>query len=329
MDFFITHMKKTIKILANDGIAAKGVTLLEKAGFEVITTKVAQEQVANYINKNNIEVLLVRSATKVTKEIIDSCASLKIIGRGGTGMDNIEVTHAREKEIHVINTPGAANESVAELVFAHLFTGVRYLQISNRDMPLDGDTRFANMKKALAGGTELKGKTIGIIGFGKIGKSVAKMALGLGMQVIAADKHVGEAVIKVEFYNGQFINVDIKTKPLEQLLQQSDFVTVHIPYQEEYLIGKAELDLMKDNAGIINAARGGIIDEVALLDALDANKLAFAGLDVFETEPTPEIKILMHPKISLTPHIGAATIEAQERISVELANQIISLLKNE
>lgn len=322
-------MENRIKILANDGIASKGIALLEKSGFEVITTKVAQEQVANYINKNNIEVLLVRSATKVTSEIIDSSPSLKVIGRGGTGMDNIEVTHAREKQIHVINTPDASSESVAELVFAHLFTGVRFLQVSNRDMPLDGDTRFANMKKALAGGTELKGKTIGIIGFGKIGKSVARMALGLGMKVIAADKFVGEAVIKVEFYNGQFINVDIKTEPLEQLLQHSDFITVHVPHQDNYLIGKAEIDLMKDNAGIINAARGGIIDEVALLDALDSNKLAFAGLDVFENEPSPEIKILMHPKISLTPHIGAATVEAQERIGISLANQIISLLKNQ
>ncbi|MGX7668560.1 D-2-hydroxyacid dehydrogenase [Flavobacterium pedocola] len=317
-----------MKILANDGLSQSGIQTLEKAGFEVITTKVAQEQVANYINNHNIDVILVRSATKVRQDIIDNCPSLKIIGRGGVGMDNIDVTHAREKGIHVINTPASSSESVAELVFAHLFSGVRFLHDSNRNMPLDGDSQFNSLKKAYADGIELRGKTIGIIGFGRIGREVARMALGLGMKVIASDKYVDEATIKVDFYNGQFINVDIETEPMEDILKHADFITLHVPAQDDYIIGKEQFDMMKDGVGIVNCARGGVIDEVALIDALDENKVRFAGLDVFEEEPTPAIQVLMNPKISMTPHIGAATLEAQDRIGTELAEQIISLLKN-
>lgn len=316
-----------MKVLANDGISKSGIKALEKGGFEVITTKVAQEQVANYINEHAIDVVLVRSATKIKQDIIDNCPSLKIIGRGGVGMDNIDVDYARSKGINVINTPASSSESVAELVFAHLFTGVRFLQDSNRNMPLEGDSNFDGLKKAYANGIELRGKTLGIIGFGRIGQAVAKMALGLGMKVIASDKFLGKAEVKVDFYNGQFINVEIETEPIEDLLKHSNFITLHVPAQDGYVIGKEEFDMMKENVGIINCARGGVIDEVALIEALDNNKVLFAGLDVFEKEPSPEIQILMHPKISLTPHIGAATLEAQDRIGTELAEQIIGLLK--
>ncbi|THF51495.1 3-phosphoglycerate dehydrogenase [Flavobacterium supellecticarium] len=318
-----------MKVLANDGLSQSGINALEAGGFEVITTKVAQEQVANYINKHQIDVVLVRSATKIRKDIIDSCPTLKVIGRGGVGMDNIDVTYAREKGLHVINTPAASSESVAELVFAHLFSGARFLHDANRNMPLDGDTQFNSLKKAYANGIELRGKTIGIIGFGRIGREVARIALGLGMKVIATDTYVEEATIKVDFYNGQFINVDIETEPMEDVLRHSDFISLHVPAQDGYVIGKAEFDLMKQDVGIINCARGGVIDEVALIDALEDEKVLFAGLDVFEEEPTPAIQVLMNPKISLTPHIGAATLEAQERIGTELAEQIISLLKND
>ncbi len=316
-----------MKILANDGLSQSGIAALEKAGFEVITTKVAQEQVANYINTNKVSVILVRSATKVRQDIIDNCPSLKIIGRGGVGMDNIDVKYAVEKGIHVINTPASSSESVAELVFAHLFSGARFLHDANRNMPLDGDSQFNNLKKAYANGIELRGKTIGIIGFGRIGREVARMALGLGMKVIASDKYVDEATIKVDFYNGQFINVDIETEPMEDILKHSDFITLHVPAQDGYVIGKEEISQMKDGVGIVNCARGGVIDEVALIDALDEGKVLFAGLDVFEEEPTPAIQVLMNPKISMTPHIGAATLEAQDRIGTELAEQIIGLLK--
>jgi D-3-phosphoglycerate dehydrogenase len=318
-----------MKVLAIDGISQSGIDALNKGGFEVITTKVAQEQVANYINSNNVSVILVRSATKVRKDIIDACPNLKVIGRGGVGMDNIDVDYAREKGLHVINTPASSSESVAELVFAHLFTGVRFLQDSNRNMPLEGDSNFDGLKKAYANGIELRGKTLGIIGFGRIGQAVAKIALGLGMKVIAADKFVDKAEVKVDFYNGQFINVEFETEPLEDVIKHSDFITLHVPAQQGYVIGKEEFQLMKNGVGIVNCARGGVIDEAALIVALDADKVLFAGLDVFENEPTPEIQILMHPKISLTPHIGAATLEAQDRIGTELAEQIISLLKTE
>lgn len=316
-----------MKVLANDGLSPSGISGLEAAGYEVITTKVAQEQLVNYINEKKIDVILVRSATKVRKDIIDNCPSIKIIGRGGVGMDNIDVAYAREKGLHVINTPASSSESVAELVFAHLFSGVRFLYDANRNMPLEGDTNFEKLKKAYAAGVELRGKTLGIIGFGRIGRAVAKIGLGLGMRVIASDKFVGNAEIKVDFYNGQFINVDIATEPIEEILKEADFITLHVPAQEGgYVIGAPEFELMKDGAAIVNASRGGVIDEVALIDALDSGKLAFAGLDVFENEPTPAIQVLMHPKVSLTPHIGAATNEAQDRIGSELAEQIIGLL---
>jgi len=316
-----------MKILANDGISKAGQTALENARFEVITTKVAQEQVINFVNAHKVAVILVRSATRVRKDIVDHCPSLKIIGRGGVGMDNIDVDYARSKGLHVINTPASSSESVAELVFAHLFTGVRFLHDANRNMPLEGDSNFEGLKKAYAGGTELRGKTLGIIGFGRIGRAVAKMGLGLGMRVIASDKFVGNAEIKVDFYNGQFINVDIVTEPIQDILKHSDFISLHVPSQDGYVIGAPEFEAMKDGAAIINASRGGVLDEVALIDALDEGKIAFAGLDVFENEPTPAIQVLMHPKISLTPHIGAATSEAQDRIGTELAEQIIGLLR--
>jgi len=318
-----------MKVLANDGISENGKKALEENGFEVITVKVAQEQVANYINTNNIDVLLVRSATKVTKDIMASTPSLKVIGRGGVGMDNIDVEYARGKGIHVINAPAASADSVAELVFAHLFSGVRFLHDSNRIMPLEGDMNFETLKKSYANGIELRGKTLGIVGFGRIGRSVARIALGLGMKVIASDKFVGKAEVKVAFYNGQFINVEIITEPMEDIFKHADFITFHVPAQEGYLIGEKEFNAMKDGVGIINASRGGIINEVELIEALDTGKVSFAGLDVYEEEPRPAVQVLMHPQISLTPHIGAATLEAQDRIGVELAQQIISLLKTQ
>lgn len=315
-----------MKILANDGISKSGSDALKEAGFEVLTVQVAQEQLQNYINEHKIEVLLVRSATKVRKDIIDNCPSLKIIGRGGVGMDNIDVDYARENGIEVINTPAASSASVAELVFAHLFGGVRYLHDSNRNMPLDGDTKFNQLKKNYGAGRELRGKTLGVIGFGRIGREVAKIALGCGMKVIASDHKVGEADITLTFYDGQNITLKIKTEPVDQLIKHSDFVSLHVPSQSGYLIGKEEISKMKDGVGIVNASRGGTLDENALLDALEEGKVSFAALDVFENEPTPSVKVLMNDKISLTPHIGAATNEAQDRIGTELAEQIIYIL---
>lgn len=316
-----------MKVLANDGISQTGVDALTAGGFEVITTNVAQDQLENYINTNEIDVILVRSATTVRKELIDACPSIKVIGRGGVGMDNIDVQYARDKGLHVINTPAASSASVAELVFAHLYNGVRFLFDSNRNMPLDGDTKFKGLKKAYAKGTELRGKTLGIIGFGRIGQETAKIALGVGMKVIFHDPFTEEATVEVPFFDGQSVSFTIQSISKEELLKSADFVTLHVPAQKDYVIGKPEFELMKDGAAIVNAARGGVIDEVALIAALDSGKLSFAGLDVFENEPTPAVQVLMNPKVSLTPHIGAATGGAQDRIGTELAEQIMSILK--
>lgn len=316
-----------MKVLANDGISQTGVDALEAAGFEVITTKVAQEQLVNYINENNVDALLVRSATKVRQDLIDACPDLKLIGRGGVGMDNIDVQYAEDKGLSVINTPAASSASVAELVFAHLYGGVRFLYDANRNMPLEGEEKFGALKKAYAKGVELRGKTLGVIGFGRIGQATAKVALGAGMKVIYSDPYMEKAEVKVDFFDGQEVSFKFESKPKEEVLAEADFITLHVPAQKEYVIGKAEIEKMKDGAALVNAARGGVVDELALIEALDAGKLAFAALDVFESEPKPEIKILMHPKISLSPHIGAATNEAQDRIGVELADQIASILK--
>lgn len=242
-------------------------------------------------------------------------------------MDNIDVEYAREKGLHVINTPAASSESVAELVFAHLFSGVRFLYDSNRNMPLDGDSKFKVLKKAYAKGTELRGKTLGVIGFGRIGQATAKIGLGLGMKVIAHDPFMQKATVTVPFFDGQSVNFNIDIESKETVLKEADFLSLHVPAQKEFVIGAAEIELMKEGAGLINAARGGVVDEVAMVEALKSGKLGFAGIDTFENEPTPAVQVLMTPNVSLTPHIGAATTQAQKRIGSELATQIISILK--
>ena len=314
------------KILANDGIDAVGKQLLEKAGFTVVTEKVAQENIAKEINDKGYVAITVRSASKVRKDIIDACPGLKVIGRGGVGMDNIDVDYARSKGINVINTPAASSNSVAELVFAHLFNAVRFLYDSNRQMPNSGEDKFDDLKKKYAKGVELRGKTMGIVGFGRIGQSVAKMALGLGMKVSAFDPFVTEANIEVEIAGvDKAISVPIKTVGMDKVIQNADFITFHVPGGK--LITKHEIASMKNGVILINSARGGVINEDDLLEALNSGKVSHACLDVFENEPRPSVAILKNPKISLTPHIGAATNEAQERIGVELAEKLIEALK--
>ncbi len=323
----LKNEKIIMKILANDGISQSGIDQLAAAGHEVLTTNVAQEQLQDYINKNDIVVLLVRSATTARKELIDNCPGLKIIGRGGVGMDNIDVAYAREKGLQVINTPAASSASVAELVFAHLYGGVRFLYDANRSMPLEGETNFKGLKKAYAKGSELRGKTIGIIGIGRIGQEVAKIAAGVGMKVIAHDSFADKApTVSWDLFDGQSISIEIPLVSKEELLKTADFVTIHVPAQTDYVIGTDELEMMKKGAAIVNAARGGVLDEVALVAALASEHISFAALDVFEKEPQPEVVLLMNSKLSLSPHIGAATNEAQDRIGTELAEQIISIL---
>lgn len=315
-----------MKVLANDGVSPSGISALEAAGYEVLTTTVAQEQLENYINENKITVLLVRSATTVRKNIIDNCPSLKIIGRGGVGMDNIDVDYAKSKGLHVINTPAASSNSVAELVFGHFYGLARFLHNSNRDMPLEGDSKFKSLKKAYAKGSELRGKTLGVLGFGRIGQATARLAIGAGMKVVAFDPYIEKAKLTLDFFDGQTTDFEIKTISKEDVLKQSDFLTLHVPAQKDYVIDEAEFNQMKDGVIIANISRGGVLNEVALVKAIESGKVARAALDVFENEPQPEIQLLMNPALSLTPHTGAATNEAQDRIGVELADQIIAIL---
>lgn len=318
-----------MKILANDGISPAGQKKLEAAGFAVETARVAQDQLADYIQKNDVRALLVRSATKVRQDLLDQVnGQLKLIGRGGVGMDNIDVEYARKKGIHVINTPAASSRSVAELVFAHLLGMVRFLFDANQKMPLEGESRFKDLKKSYSAGIELKGKTMGIIGFGRIGQEVARIAYGLGMEVMAADHSREPVSLDLEFAAGQKLSYQVTPVPLEEVLQKADFVSLHVSGAGKALLGKKEIALMKDQAALINTARGGVVDEAALVEALDEGKLRYAALDVFENEPTPSVKVLMNPHTSLSPHIGAATLEAQDRIGEELADQIIALLKD-
>jgi D-3-phosphoglycerate dehydrogenase len=313
------------RILANDGIDNTGKALLEKAGFTVITEKVPQEKLIEELNAHRYEGLTVRSATKVRKDVIDACKYLKLIGRGGVGMDNIDVEYARSSGLQVVNTPAASSHSVAELVFAHLFNTVRFLYDSNRRMPVEGEVQFDALKKKYAKGIELKGKTLGIVGFGRIGQAVARIALGCGMKVEAFDPFIKEALLELQIHGAGKVSVKIATVPMEALLKNSDFITLHVPGGK--LITSKEIAGMKDGVILINAARGGVIDETDLITALNSGKVAHAALDVFESEPKPRADILKHPKISLTPHIGAATEEAQERIGIELAELIIEKIK--
>ena len=315
-----------MKILANDGISESGKNKLEEYGFEVDLTKVSQEQLVSYINENEISTILVRSATQVRADIIDNCPTIKIIGRGGVGMDNIDVEYAKSKGINVINTPAASSKSVAELVFSHLFGCVRFLHESNRSMPLEGDTKFKELKKSYAGGTELSDKTLGIIGFGRIGQEVAKIAIGVGMKVIFYDKFNDQANIKLDFFDGQNLSFKLKSSTFDELLNNSDYITVHIPASKEYIINSDQFAKMKNGVGLLNLSRGGIINEEELIKNIESGKISFAGIDTFEGEPNPSMKILMNSNVSLTPHIGAATGEAQDRIGVELADKINDIL---
>jgi len=315
-----------MKLLANDGIDPLGKELLEKAGFTVDTNHIPQEELKEKLQA--YDAITVRSATKVRKELIDACPNLKLIGRGGVGMDNIDVDYARSKGLAVVNTPAASSQSVAELVFGHLYTGVRFLYDANRKMPVEGDTNFAGLKKAYAKGVELKGKTLGVIGFGRIGQETAKVALGVGMDVIACDFVEIPKTLTLNLSGGIAVDVPVKQVSTEELLKNADFISLHVPFLDKPVLGKEEFKLVKKGVGIVNASRGGTIDEDALLEALNDGTVAFTGLDVFENEPTPKKALLSHSKVSLTPHIGAATNEAQERIGEELANLIIGYFKN-
>ncbi|WP_417428876.1 D-2-hydroxyacid dehydrogenase [Halpernia sp.] len=318
-----------MKVLANDGISENGIKAIEEAGIEFLNQRVAPEQLANFINENKVDVLLVRSATKVSKELIDACSSLKIIGRGGIGMDNIAVDYAKEKGIKVINTPTASSKSVAELVFGHFFTMARFLHESNRLMPLEGDTRFKDLKKDFKNAFEISGKTLGVIGFGSIGQEVIKMGIALGMKVKVCTRKPKTENLELHFFDGQTVNFKItSTNNIEEFLSDCDFISINTPKTTEYILSTSEFEKMKDGVFIVNTARGGVLDEVAMVNFIENKKIAGAALDVFENEPTPELALLMNPAISLSPHIAGSTVDAQNKIGIELAEQLIALKKD-
>lgn len=315
-----------MKVLANDGISKAGEQALKNAGIEILDNRVAQDHVINFINENNVDVLLVRSATKVRQDLIDACPGLKIIGRGGIGMDNIDVEYAIEKGLYVINTPTASSKSVAELVFGHFFSLARFLHESNRLMPLEGETHFDAMKKSFSKAYELSGKTLGVIGFGSIGQEVVKMGISLGMKVTVLTRKPKTKVLSLEFFDGQTVNFEItSTNDMDAFLKEADFISINTPKTNEYIIDTAQFEKMKDGVYIVNTARGGVINEVALIDFIESGKVAGAALDVFEKEPNPEVLLLMNPALSLSPHVGGNTVDAQEKIGVELAEQIIKI----
>lgn len=316
-----------MKILANDGISPSGKNKLEANGFTVVTTNVPQDQLADAINNEGYVGLLVRSATTARKELIDACPGLRFIGRGGVGMDNIDVEYARSKGINVFNTPASSSLSVAELVIAQLFDLVRMVYDSNRRMPVEGLTEFKALKKKYGKGAELRGKTLGVIGFGRIGRAVASYALGCGMKVIVHDRSPKGKPVQLTIEGHGTLEIDVPYLTLDEVLNQSDLITLHVPKQEggSAVLGAAELAQCKPGVFLVNTARGGSIDEDALLAALESGQVAAAALDVFENEPTPREDLLKHPRLSLTPHIGAATVEAQNRIGEELADNILAM----
>lgn len=319
------------KILANDGIDKAGKAILEAAGITVSTDKIAQEDLPAALK--SFDGILVRSATTVRKVLIDACPNLKLIGRAGVGMDNIDVSYAREKGIKVINTPEASSQSVAELVFAHLFTMSRFLHDANRNMPgSESKERFNELKKNYSAGTELKNKTLGIVGFGNIGQAVARTGIGLGMNIMPFKLRAEDVKIEIDFFrtmtNAKIV-LTMKCVPFEQLLSESDFITLHVPFPKGAppIIAKREFEQMKNGVMIVNTARGGAVHEGDLLEALNTGKVAAAGLDVFEGEPLMKEEIRKHPRVSLSPHIGGSTIEAQERIGIEIAEKIVAHFK--
>jgi len=313
-----------MNILINDGIHPTGEKMLREAGYDVDTNTVSQEDLAGKLNA--FDAILVRSATKIRADLIDKAPNLKLIGRGGVGLDNIDVDFAKSKDIAVVNTPAASSRSVAELAIAHLFSIVRFLPTVNKKMAVDGVGDFKSLKKGASKGIELKGKTLGIIGAGRIGRATASIALGCGMKVIAFDPYISEVDLELELHPDyeSDLKITLNTISKETLLQEADFISLHIPGGQGYVLDAADFKQMKQGVGLVNCARGGTVNENALIDAIKSGKVKYAATDVFENEPPTDDRILRMDQVGLSPHIGASTQEAQERVGIELAQQIIS-----
>lgn len=302
-----------IKVLANDGLQKEAIDKLTSMGFEVVNFHYDKDELGNILRK--FDALIIRSVTKVTSDVIDIEAGgkLKLIIRAGVGIDNIDVKYANEKGIIVKNTPNASSDSVAELAIAHMFAVARFLGASNYTM------RIGEWNKKKYEGIELSGKILGIIGMGRIGRALATKATALGMKVVYNDIFGKQNNIPYEFLE------------FDDLLSKSDFVSLHVPYDKNKgpVIGKDEIEKMKDGAYLINCARGKVVDEIELLNALNTGKIAGAGIDVFEEEPTKNNELINHPNVSVTPHIGASTKEAQKRIGEEVITTIINYFSSD
>lgn len=315
------------KILINDGIHPTGEKILKDAGHEVVNEHLSAEILNSKLSE--FDVICVRSATKIRTELIDKCPNLKVIARGGVGLDNIDVAHAKSKGIEVYNTPTASTRSVAELAITHILNIARGVNEANRSMPIKGNSEFKLLKKAYSRGIELEGKNLGIIGFGRIGQELASIGLGLGMNILPVDKNKIGTSIDIKIGPKKLNLTDtIKICSLNDMLSKADFISLHVPSTNKPILGAKEMAKMKDEVIIVNTARGGAIDEDALLDAISKGKIKGVGLDVFVNEPNPRKDILNHSAFSFSPHIGASTLEAQENIGIELAVQINNYFKS-
>ena len=313
-----------MKILANDGISTSGETLLIEAGHEILNHRVSQEHLVQFINENQVEILLVKNATSIDHQVIDSCKSLKIIGKAGTEMNNVAVDYAIEKGLYVISTPNSYARAVAELVFAHFFSLARFLHDSNRMMPLEGDSKFNLLKKTYQNAAELFGKTLGVIGSGNNALEVIKMGISLGMNVIIFNEISKSEKVNLDFFDGQKLVFELKSVKFEEILEKSDFISILNTEKSGYLIDSEEFEIMKNGAYLVNIAKGAV-NEVTLVDYLENKKLAGAALDVFEYEPKPDIQVLMNPSLSLSPNLASVTTDAIEKTGKELAEQIIKI----
>ena len=313
-----------MKILANEGLSTEATAILIEKNIDVITNKVAQEQLIPFINSNNIDVLIVRNATKIRLNLLLECPTLKVICKGGNKLEKeieLQISASGKELVYAEESTAVA---IAEMVFAHLFSCARMLYDANRLMPLEGDSNFESLQKGFASGQELRGKTLGIIGFNASGKEVAKYATALGMRVLISDSTAENPEVTVDFYSGQTVSVTLEDVERNVLLANADYISLHIDEQEDYVISKADFDLMKDGVGIINCAFGRALNEVDLIAALEEEKVLFAGIDRFEEEPNPAIQVLMHPQISLSPNIARSSIEVQERADLEFAKVLLS-----
>ncbi len=292
------------KIIITDPVAQDAVDKLKALGHDVdVNTDHPKDKLDEIIAP--YEVHVVRSATKVRTPLIDKMENMKMIIRGGVGIDNIDHEYAKSKGIEVRNTPTASSDSVAELALAHMFAIYRFIPQANITM------RNGEWNKKKYKGRELSGKVLGIVGIGRIGQSLAKKAIALGMNVLAHDPFVDNCGVN-----------NVSMQCLDTILKESDIISLHVPSGDKPLIGKEEIAKMKDGAVIINCARGGVVDEDALCDALDSGKLSGAGVDVFVEEPTKNERLVNHPLVSVTPHIGASTKEAQDRVGDEIVKII-------